>query len=156
MIPRCGGHSVPVSLYKGRDLQVPGQREAPLVGPGRSFSIAFPGISISLGQTFQQAWQLVQVKRPSRTASEIRSPLSRGSRASRISCRIAVGPRNFVTSTAGQTETQQRHSMQSRRGLIASMSCFFGRRDLLFRQERGDLLQFRQEIDNEVLFHREG
>ena len=34
-----------------------------------------------------------------------------------LDCRIAVGPTNFVTATAGQTEMQQRHSMQWQRSL---------------------------------------
>ncbi len=55
-------------------------------------------------------------------ASVILSPESRGSRARRISCLSTVGPANSVTWRAGQAETQERHSMQSRSGLIASIS----------------------------------
>ena len=68
----------PVSLMRAATSRCRGRVKPRLLARARSFSIAFPGISISLGQTFQQAWQLVQVKRPSRTASEIRSPLVAG------------------------------------------------------------------------------
>ncbi len=59
-------------------------------------------------------------------ASPIRSPESRGSRARRISCLSTVGPANSVTWSAGHADTQQRHSIQSRSGLIASISSFAG------------------------------
>ena len=44
--------------------------------------------------------------------------------------------------------------MQSFRGFIASISDFFGIDRLLLGQERGDRLDGRDEIDNEILFHR--
>ena len=116
-----------------------------LLAQARSFSIAFPGISISLGQTFQQAWQVVQVKRPSRTASAIRSPLSRGSvrAASPVAWRWAQG------TWSRQQQGRQRGSRGTRcspAGVLSVDIGLFWEHSLVFRDERRRYPEFWQEI----------
>jgi len=111
---------LPVSLTSLSTSWWRGRVSPFLFARARSFSIAFPGIWMSFGQTFQQAWHDVQVKRPAFTASVTRSLESRGSSASLKSSLIAVGPANEITLRAGHAETHARHSMQLRSGLIAS------------------------------------
>lgn len=80
--------------------------------------MAFFGVSMCFGQTSTQRLQVVQENSPFSTAIGILSTAFRGSKKSRASLAKTVGP--AYPPTAGQAETQEKHSMQSRSGLIDS------------------------------------
>src|SRR5208337_3981731 len=121
--PRDGAAGL---FNKCRDLLMPGQGETLPVCERPQLLDRFSRDLDLFGAGHKAGLAARAGEKPVRTASGTRSPVSRGSSASRISCRIAVGPRKLVTSMAGQTETHARHSMQSRSGLISSICAFVG------------------------------